>query len=138
MFRVAVLKSLGHFEFNPQSVGSQYGRGVKKTKQSKNEKSSQAGIAGVSPLTVFAEELEKVSPDRDLSTEVEVYGPAVRPRLLVTEPVWPSGKALRLVSRRTSVRYRFGGSPFSSKSCAGWTLSCDFVHESLPATETLK
>ena len=31
-----------------------------------------------------------------------------------SEPVWPSGKALvRLVSRRTSVRIRFG-SPFSS------------------------
>ena len=31
------------------------------------------------------------------------------------EPVWPSGKAPgRLVSGRTSVRYRFG-SPFSSK-----------------------
>ena len=30
------------------------------------------------------------------------------------KPVWPSGKAFRLVSGRTSVRYRFG-SPFSSK-----------------------
>ena len=30
------------------------------------------------------------------------------------EPVWPRGKAFRLVSGRTSVRYRFG-SPFSSK-----------------------
>ena len=30
------------------------------------------------------------------------------------EPVWSSGKALRLVSRRASVRFRFG-SPFSSK-----------------------
>ena len=31
-----------------------------------------------------------------------------------SEPVWPSGKGVRLVSGRTSVRYRFG-SPFSSK-----------------------
>ena len=31
-----------------------------------------------------------------------------------SEPVWPSGKAVRLVSGRTSVRIRFG-SPFSSK-----------------------
>ena len=47
------------------------------------------------------------------------------------EPVWPSGKALvRLVSGRTSVRYRFG-SPFSSKGCGLWTLSCDFVHHLL-------
>ena len=30
------------------------------------------------------------------------------------EPVWPSGKALGLVSGRTSVRYRVG-SPFTSK-----------------------
>ena len=45
------------------------------------------------------------------------------------EPVWPgAGKALvRLVSRRTSVRIRFG-SPFSSKTvvCAH-CLVCDFV-----------
>ena len=35
--------------------------------------------------------------------------------LRACEPVWPSGKALlRLVSGRTSVRYRFGA-PFSSK-----------------------
>ena len=32
----------------------------------------------------------------------------------VCEPVWPSGKGVRLVSGRTLVRYRFG-SPFSSK-----------------------
>ena len=32
----------------------------------------------------------------------------------VCEPAWPSGKALRLVSRRTSVRFGFG-SPLSSK-----------------------
>ena len=38
MFRVAVLKSLGHFEFNPQSVGSQYGRGVKKKKKKQKRK----------------------------------------------------------------------------------------------------
>ena len=31
-----------------------------------------------------------------------------------SEPVWPNGKALGLVSGRTSVRYRFG-SPFSSQ-----------------------
>ena len=31
-----------------------------------------------------------------------------------SEPVWPSGKALGLVSGGTSVRIRFG-SPFSSK-----------------------
>ena len=36
--------------------------------------------------------------------------------IIISEPVWPSGKALiRLVSGRTSVRYRFG-SPFSSKN----------------------
>ena len=32
----------------------------------------------------------------------------------------------RFVSRRTSVRICFG-SPFSSKDCGLWTLSCDFV-----------
>ena len=42
------------------------------------------------------------------------------------EPVWPSGKALRLVSRGTSVRIHFG-SPFSSKVVVSGTLSCDFV-----------
>ena len=31
-----------------------------------------------------------------------------------SEPLWPSGKGVRLVSGRTSVRYRFG-SPFSSE-----------------------
>ena len=49
------------------------------------------------------------------------------------EPVWPSCKALRLVSGRTSVRYRFG-SPFSSKKL--WFVdilseNCHFVHHFL-------
>ena len=51
------------------------------------------------------------------------------------EPVWPSGKALlRLVSGRTSVRYRFG-SPFSSK-----VVVCGhcLVTLSLTVNETLK
>ena len=39
----------------------------------------------------------------------------VNVKLCTREPVWPSGKALlRLVSGRTSVRYRFD-SPFSSE-----------------------
>ena len=37
-----------------------------------------------------------------------------------SQPVWPSGKASgSVVSGRTSVRYRFGGSPFSSKHSSG-------------------
>ena len=51
------------------------------------------------------------------------------------EPVWPSGKALlRLVSGRTSVRYRFG-SPFSSEVVVCGHC-CDLICPSLP-TETL-
>ena len=52
------------------------------------------------------------------------------------EPVWPSGKALlRLVSGRTSVRYRFG-SPFSSKRL--WFVDAVlWLCPSLP-TKTLK
>ena len=52
------------------------------------------------------------------------------------EPVWPSGKALlRLVNRRTSVRYRFG-SPFSSKRL--WFVDTDlWFWPSLP-TEIFK
>ena len=52
-----------------------------------------------------------------------------------SEPVWPSGKALvGLVSRRTSVRIRFG-SPFSSK-----VVLCGhcLVTLSLTVNETLK
>ena len=47
------------------------------------------------------------------------------------EPVWFSGKAFRLVSRRTSVRIRFG-SPFSSK------IVVLFVTLSLTINETFK
>ena len=39
---------------------------------------------------------------------------AVSTKVVFREPVWPSGKAVRLVNGRTSVRYLFG-SPFSSK-----------------------
>ena len=54
------------------------------------------------------------------------------------EPAWPSGKALRLVSRRTSVRsasaLRFG-SPFSSEVVVYGHLSRDFA---LTMNEALK
>ena len=50
------------------------------------------------------------------------------------ETFWPSGKALRLVSRGTSVRIRFG-SPLSSK-----VVVCGhcLVNSSLTVKETLK
>ena len=44
---------------------------------------------------------------------------------LQSEPVWPRGKGVRLVSRSTSVRFRFGP-PHSSKVYGVRTLSCDF------------
>ena len=44
------------------------------------------------------------------------------------EPVWPSGKGVRLVSRGTSVRIRFG-SPFSSK-----VVVCGHCHVTLSLT----
>ena len=52
----------------------------------------------------------------------------------VCEPVWPSGKAFRLVNRGTSVRIHFG-SPFSSK-----VVVCGhcLVPLSLTINETLK
>ena len=58
----------------------------------------------------------------------------VRERELASEPVWPSGKGVGLVSRTSDVRFLFG-SPFSSKvvvcgHCLG-TLS-------LTINETLK
>ena len=45
------------------------------------------------------------------------------------EPVWPSGKALGLVSGRTSD----SASALLSlqKGCGLWTLSCDFVNHFL-------
>ena len=52
----------------------------------------------------------------------------------LSQPVWPSGKAVRLVSGKTSVRYRCG-SPFSSK-----VVVCGhgLVTLSLTINETLK
>ena len=51
------------------------------------------------------------------------------------EPVWPSGKAVMLVSRRASVLFRFG-SPFSSKGFVG--CGHCLVSLSLAINETLK
>ena len=70
-----------------------------------------------------------INPGQDLHVrshwgEVQEYrGPGDSAEL-----VWPSGKALlRLVNRRTSVRFRFG-SPFCSKAVVRLcTLLCDFV-----------
>ena len=40
--------------------------------------------------------------------------------------VWPSGKAVRLVSIRASVRFCFGLLSLQN-GCGLWTQSCDFV-----------
>ena len=67
------------------------------------------------------------------SSSGSVYRPMYY-KITYCEPVWPpSGKALlRLVSGRTSVRYRFGSPGLSLQNgCGLWTLSCDFVHHFL-------
>ena len=44
------------------------------------------------------------------------------------KPVWPSGKALWLVSRGTSVRSASVLLSLLLKNCGLWTLYCDFAH----------
>ena len=62
----------------------------------------------LAPPAPFLPSVQKVSASASSSLRLKLRCPP-------SEPVWPSGKALiRLVSGRTSVRYRFG-SPFSSK-----------------------
>ena len=46
----------------------------------------------------------------------------------IREPVWPNGKALSLVSRRTSVRSASALLSLLFKNGGLWTLSCDFAH----------
>ena len=46
------------------------------------------------------------------------------------EPVWPSGEAGRLVSRKTSVRFPASALLPVENGCGLWTLSCDFVPHS--------
>ena len=51
------------------------------------------------------------------------------------EPVWPSGKALGWLSRRTLVRSASALLSLLFKNCGLRTLSCDFAHT---INETLK
>ena len=54
--------------------------------------------------------------------------------LLLRESVWPSGKALGLVSRRTSVQFRFGSQSLFKRMVCGhchMTLSLAFTETSL-------
>ena len=53
---------------------------------------------------------------------------------LCSQPLWPSGKALRLVSERTQVRFRFGCSLSSKVVVCGHCL----VTSSLTSNETLR
>ena len=49
------------------------------------------------------------------------------PLLMRGEPVWPSGKAFRLVLKQKDLGSNPLRLPFLFKSCGLWTLSCDFV-----------
>ena len=72
----------------------------------------ETNIPGRSPLGGLAKEMP--TSRSTLLNEKPISVITTSPSFY-SEPVWPSGKALgRLVSGRTSVRYRFG-SPFSSK-----------------------
>ena len=69
-----------------------------------------------------------------MKVEVDVLVSKILVTHLKSQPVWPSGKGVRLVSRGTSVRIRFG-SAFSSK-----VVVCGhrLVTVSLAVNETLK
>ena len=56
-------------------------------------------------------------------------------RLILRKPVWPSGKAAWLVSRRTSVRSASVFLPLLFKNYGLWTRSCELAHT---INETLK
>ena len=50
------------------------------------------------------------------------------PHLMRGEPVWPGGRAFRLVLKQKDLGSNPLRLPFLFRYCGLWTLSCDFDH----------